>query len=121
MRQAFRFFCCILFLWPCLSVLTGKTVEETGILATPVGKAPLVPTMVNYRINELGRPSIFALPITDGNGMGFIKDMKVYSSRPDELNLPSLFGKLETIDGAVVFFPKFNLQPGLEYFIQVIL
>ena len=120
MHRFVRVVCCLLFLWPCLSLM-GKAIDdaEDGILAEPVGDVPPVPALVTYQLTDSGQQRISVLPIADGTGVRFVRNVNVYASSPNESDLPPLFGKNQIENGAAVFRPQFKFEAGLTYYVEV--
>lgn len=43
--------------------------------------------------------------------------LALYTQRPEDSDVPSVFGRSERASGKLVFYPRFPLQPGIQYFV----
>ncbi len=127
MRQTFRLFCCILFLCPCLSTLTGNEIEDTeeyfrldySIAAMPVGEGhpdgilPFFHSADNGFVNVILRDPDFE-QISD-----LLQScVRVYTRDPRVEEVQPVFGEVVASESSLMFIPRFPLSSGVEYYIE---
>ena len=116
-------FSCILFLWPCLSItLMGKAIENAGVLvieAEPVTGVGSHEISVAYHRTKSGEDSIEVSGLPDSTFATVFDSIKVYTVDPDINKLPAILGSWIVEEKNLLFQPRFSLQAGLNYFIQI--
>ena len=116
-RRAFGIFSCLLFLWPCLSSLTGKAIEDAGegIIWTEIQS----PIRLSYRTDESGKQHFLAERIQGGSDVRALTDIHVKVESSLKETTPSVLGKSNGDGDQWRFYPSFSLQPGLNYVVAV--
>lgn len=115
---------CLLFLWPCLSALTGKAIEDVEssiVLAKPLDQDAVIPVAVLVT-SDSDNPNWNLISVIESRDSAVptkVIDLKLYTNNPRVSAVPPVLGKFERIGDEGKFKPAFGLQSGLEYFVQL--
>ena len=106
-------FCCILFLWPCLSSLTGKAIEDAG--EETLWTETRASICLSLKVDESGNQYLLAERLKNASEVRGLKGIRLKVEGPLGGSSPLVFGKSSGDENRRIFHPAFPLQSGLNY------